>query len=318
MSSAVTVAGKRQSAFQFRDWLVYFVLALLILLFSVLSNKFFQVENFLGIGRQTAIVSLMAFGMTFVITSGGIDLSVGSMLALSGMASALALRSGFGIVGASIVGILTGLLQGTISGLLIAKLKIPPFLATLGIMSVARGVSLTLTNTKTVVILDKSFTYVWGAGTVLGIPISIIWTLLFFLAAVFLYHYTPFGNFVKAVGGNLTAARYSGVNVDRILVLVYMICGLLAGVAGLLMNSRLGGARPEIGAGMELDVIAAVILGGTSVNGGKGNMLNTLIGSLIMGVIVNGLIILGVPSNIQQIIKGLIILIAVAFSAKSE
>lgn len=163
-----TESGK---TFHFRDWLVYFVLAALLIIFSLLSDRFFQVENFIGIGRQTAIVSLMAFGMTFVISSGGIDLSVGAMLAVSGMTAALTLRAGYGIFAASLVGAMIGLLQGTINGLLVAKVKIPPFLATLGMMSVARGVSLTVTNTKPAVIMNKAFVAFWDPATFLGSPL---------------------------------------------------------------------------------------------------------------------------------------------------
>lgn len=307
---------EKTKKFEWRNWFVFFILGALFIVFALLSEKFFQLENFASIGRQTAMTSLIAFGATFVITTGNIDLSVGSIVGLVGVTAAMALRAGFGLVGASIVGLLTGTLIGLINGILTAKVGIPAFLVTLGTMQMARGVALTVTNTKAVIIINPSFTKAWGAGTFLGFPTSILWTLLFFGICIWLYHYTYFGNYVKAVGGNKIAATYSGIKVDRITILVFVIAGFLAAVAGLLMAARLKSGRPEVGGGMELDAVAAVILGGTALYGGRGKMLNTLIGSLIMGVIVNGLIILGVQSNIQQIIKGAIIIAAVSLNKK--
>ncbi len=302
--------------FEWRDWFVFFILGALIVVFALLSDKFFQVENFASIGRQTAMISLIAFGMTFVITSGNIDLSVGSLVGLVGVITAMSLRVGLGVIGASMIGLSTGTVIGLLNGILTAKMRIPAFLVTLGTMQMARGLALTVTNTKAVIVINNSFTRIWGAGTLLGFPASIIWTLLFFGICIWLYHYTYFGNYVKAVGGNKTAATYSGIKVDRITILSFVISGFLAAVAGLLMAARLKSGRPEVGGGMELDAIAAVILGGTALYGGRGKILNTLVGSLIMGVIVNGLIILGVQSNIQQIIKGAIIIAAVSLNKK--
>ena len=311
--------NKSSALLFFQDHLVYVVLLVLVTVFSLLNKNFFQMENFIGIGRQTAIVSVIAFGMTFVITTGGIDLSVGSVLALSGLLAALTLKATGSVLLATLVGILAGGLQGFVNGFLVAKMKIPAFLATLGMMSIARGISLTITNTKTCVLMNQTASNLWGNGTaILGIPMSIVWTLLLFAGAIVLYHYTPFGNYVKAIGGNITSALYSGVSVNKILMITYTLTGLLCGVSGLLMTARLGGARPEIGAGMELDAVASVVLGGTAVSGGKGNVVNTLIGSLIMGVITNGLIILGIQSNIQQIFKGAIIILAVALGSRND
>lgn len=309
-------ALKAAKKFEWRDWFVFFILIGLIVVFSLLSDKFFQLENFASIGRQTAMTSLIAFGATFVITTGNIDLSVGSIVGLVGVTAAIALRAGAGVVAGSLVGIATGTLIGLLNGLLTAKLRIPSFLVTLGTMQMARGVALTVTNTKAVIIIDNSFTKIWGAGTVVGFPASLLWTLLFFGICIWLYRYTYFGNYVKAVGGNKTAAMYSGIKVDRITILVFVIAGFLAGIAGLVMAARLKSGRPEVGSGLELDAVAAVILGGTALSGGRGKILNTLIGSLIMGVIVNGLIILGVQSNIQQIIKGAIIIAAVSLNKR--
>lgn len=309
-------AVESNKKFEWRNWFVYFVLVGLIIVFSILSDKFLQMGNFATIGRQTAMTSLIAFGATFVITTGNIDLSVGSIVGLVGVASAAALRAGWGIAAASLVGIATGTVIGLVNGLLTAKVKIPAFLVTLGTMGIARGLALTVTNTKAVIVMDETFTQLWGAGEIAGIPTSIIWTLIFFALSFILYHYTSFGNYVKAVGGNRTASLYSGIKVDRVTIAVFIIAGFLSAIAGLLMTARLKSGRPEVGSGMELDAVAAVILGGTALSGGRGKMLNTLIGSLIMGVMINGLIILGVQSNVQQIIKGIIIIAAVSLSEK--
>ncbi len=285
-------------------------------MFSLLSDKFFQLGNFASIGRQTAMTSLIAFGATFVITTGNIDLSAGSVVGLVGVTVAMALRSGLGVVGASLIGLGMGTLVGLLNGILTAKVRIPAFLVTLGTMQIARGLALTVTNTKAVIIINNTFTKTWGAGLLMGIPTSILWTVLFFGLCIWLYHYTYFGNYVKAVGGNSTAAKYSGIKVDKITILVFVLAGFLAAVAGILMAARLKSGRPEVGVGMELDAVAAVILGGTPLFGGRGKIVNTLVGSLMMGIIINGLIILGVQSNIQQIIKGAIIIAAVSFNKK--
>ena len=164
--------------------------------------------------------------------------------------------------------------------------------------------------------MNDTFTQFWGAGTFFGMSTAIIWTVLLFLISLFLYRFSAFGNYVKAVGGNKTASLFSGIKVDNIIIKVFVISGFFSAVAGLLMTSRLKSGRPEVGSGMELDAVAAVILGGTPLSGGRGSIFNTLIGSLIMGVIVNGLIILGIQSNVQQIIKGVIIIAAVSLSEK--
>jgi ribose transport system permease protein len=308
---------KNINKISWRNWFIYFVLALLIAVFSLFNDKFFSWENFGVIGRQTAMVSLIAFGMTFVITAAQIDLSVGSIVGLVGVISTMALGWGWGLVGASLAGMLTGTVVGCVNGIITTKLKIPSFLVTLGMLGIARGISLTVTGTRTVVVYDKAFPQLWGAGDIYGFPVSILWVLLFFAIAIVLYNYTVFGNYVKATGGNITAARFSGINTDGIIIKVLTLSGFLSSIAGLLMAARLAAGRPEVGSGMELDAIAAVILGGTSLFGGKGSIVATLIGSLIMGVISNGLVILGLESSIQMIVKGIIIIAAVSMSEKS-
>ena len=304
-------------SYSWRNRFIYFVLVLLIVVFSLLNKSFFSLETFGVIGRQTAMVSLIAFGLTFVITAAQIDLSVGSIVGLVGVISTMALGWGWGLLGASVAGMLAGTAIGCVNGIITAKLKIPSFLVTLGMLGIARGISLTITGTRTVVVYDKSFPMLWGAGDIYGFPVSILWVLLFFAVAIILYNYTVFGNYVKATGGNITAARYSGINTDGIIIKVLTLSGFLSSIAGLLMAARLAAGRPEVGSGMELDAIAAVILGGTSLFGGKGSIVNTLVGSLIMGVISHGLVILGLASSIQMIVKGIIIIAAVSMSEKS-
>ncbi len=308
---------KNINKISWRNWFIYFVLVLLIIVFSLLNKNFFSLENFGVIGRQTAMVSLIAFGMTFVITAAQIDLSVGSIVGLVGVISTMALGWGWGLVGASLAGMLTGTAIGCVNGIITTKLKIPSFLVTLGMLGIARGISLTVTGTRTVVVHDTAFPQLWGVGNIYGFPVSILWVLLFFVIAIVLYNYTVFGNYVKATGGNITAARFSGINTDGIIIKVLTLSGFLSSIAGLLMAARLAAGRPEVGSGMELDAIAAVILGGTSLFGGKGSIVATLIGSLIMGVISNGLVILGLESSIQMIVKGMIIIAAVSMSEKS-
>jgi len=317
MSSENLVAIERKQ-FNWRDWFVYFVLAGLIIAFGILNKAFLTPENFESIGRQTAMVSIVAFGMTFIITSGNIDLSVGSIVGLAGTATAMFMQAGVSIYASSIFGILIGTGFGLINGLLVAKAKIPAFLVTLGTMGIARGLALLLTNTKAVIIISDTFARLWGAGSTGVIPTAILWTAVIFAIAFWLYHYTTFGNHVKATGGNRKAALYSGIKIDKIIILVFVLGALMAAISGLIMAARLKSGRPEVGAGMELDAIAAVILGGTALSGGRGKIVNTLVGSLIMGIIVNGLIIMGVPSNVQQIVKGIIIIAAVSLSEKTK
>ncbi len=315
-----------------RTWFIFLFLIGLVGLFAVIdmlvseTPGFLSPENFYIIGRQTAMVSLVAFGMTFVITAAQIDLSVGSIVALVGMVSSLALsRWGLDIFTASALGLMTGALVGLINGLLTTKLEIPSFLVTLAMMGIIRGIAQTITGTQSVVVYNDSFKTMWGAGDIFGVPVSVLWVVAILAISAVLYGYMKFGNHVKAVGGNLTAARFSGINTDRIIIGTLVLSGLFSAMAGLLMTARLGAGKPDVGAGMELDAIAAVILGGTSLFGGRGSIVKTLIGALIMGVISNGMIIAAkaLPPElqsssayIQMIIKGLVILAAASMSRK--
>jgi len=300
-----------------RPYMLYIAFAILLVIFSLASPWFLSLDNFLNIGRQTTLVSIVAVGMTFVIIARQIDLSVGSTLALSGMAAALAMShiNNSWIVGA-IAGVGTGALVGLLNGLLTMRLAIPSFLVTLGTLSAARGLALMVTNTKPVIITDETYFSIFGEGYFLGIPAPIAWTLAATIVGILLLHYNVFGRRIYAAGGNPTAALYSGIHVRRVTALAFVLTGMLAGLAALVLSARSHAARPDVVEGMELDVIAAVILGGCSLFGGRGFILGTLLGSLIIGTLNNGLVLLGISSPMQLVIKGAIIVAAVAFTKR--
>ena len=276
-----------------------------------------SVDNFLNIGRQTTLVSIIAVGMTSVIIARQIDLSFASTLALSGMAAALAMSFGYNnwIVGA-VAGLGTGALIGLINGTLTMQLAIPSFLVTLGTLSAARGLALMVTNTKPVIITNETYFAVFGEGSLLGIPAPILWTGAVAIAGILLLHYSVYGRRIYAAGGNPTAALYSGIHTKKVTTIAFVLTGTLAGLASLVLSARSHAARPDVVQGMELDVIASVILGGCSLFGGRGFVLGTLLGSLIIGTLNNGLVLLGVSSSLQLVIKGAIIVAAVAFTRR--
>ena len=287
----------------------------LIVIFSLASPVFLTIGNIENIGRQTALVSIIAVGMSFVIISGEFDLSVGSVLALAGVVSAIAMRAvaPYWIVGA-IAGLCAGAATGFINGYLTTRLRIPSFLITLGSLSIARGIVMLVTNTRPVVITNQNYFKIFGEGHLLGIPSPIVWTIVIIAGGITALHYSAFGREVFAAGGNATAARYSGINVDRVKVTALTLSGLLAGLSGLVLSARSHAARPDVGAGIELDVITAVILGGAALSGGRGTIPGMLVGSLIIGILNNGLVPIGVDPSLQIVIKGLIIWISVSVS----
>jgi ribose/xylose/arabinose/galactoside ABC-type transport system permease subunit len=300
-----------------RPYMLYIAFLILLVVFSLSSPWFLSVENFLNIGRQTTLVSIIAVGMTFVIVARQIDLSVASTLALSGMAAALAMShiNDSWVVGA-VAGLGTGALVGLLNGILTTQLSIPSFLVTLGTLSMARGLAMMVTNTKPVIITNETYFAIFGEGTFLGMPVPIAWTLAAMIIGILLLHYNVFGRRIYAVGGNPTAALYSGINTKWVTTSAFVLTGTLAGLAALVLSARSHAARPDVVQGMELDVIAAVILGGCSLFGGRGYILGTLFGSLIIGTLNNGLVLLGVSSPMQLVIKGAIIVAAVAFTKR--
>ncbi|MGY0692391.1 ABC transporter permease subunit [Virgibacillus sp. FSP13] len=287
-----------------------------LIIFSIilgfLSDSFFTLNNIFNLFRQVSVNALIAFGMTFVILTAGIDLSVGSTLALGSALTAGLLTSGIDPLLAVLIGLIIGLVLGAINGLIIAKGKVAPFIATLATMTIYRGATLVFTDGKPITGLSDSFTFeMIGSGYVFGIPFPVILMFIAFFVLYFVLRKTVFGRQVYAIGGNEEAAKLSGIKSDRVKIWVYSLTGMLAVLAGIIMTSRLNSAQPTAGASYELDAIAAVVIGGTSLAGGKGKIVGTLIGALIIGVIDNGLNLLNVSSFYQQIVKGGIILLAV-------
>jgi len=309
-----------------KDRLLYFAdkfksaigLIILVIVLSFLSDYFFTVNNLLNIIRQVSIIAIMAFGMTFVILTGGIDLSVGSLLAVSAAVTAgLIINVGIFYLLVIPIGMLIGILLGGFSGLMVAKAKMPAFIVTLGMMTIARGLTLIYTDGRPISGFNEDFRFI-GAGHIGGIPVPVIIMLIILFICYITLKKTPYGRYVYAIGGNEEAAKLSGINVDRIKMSVYALSGLLSAISGIILASRLNSAQPTAGSGYELDAIATVVLGGTSLSGGQGGVIGTIIGALIIGVLNNGLNLLNVSSFYQQVAKGAVILIAVYIDRRSK
>lgn len=299
----------------FYQYMVYIIFAFVLVFFAIwLGPSFFSSSNLLNITRQTAMVSVMAVAMTFVIACGQIDLSIGAVVALSSLLAAWVLERSNNLVLAITLALLVGTAVGIVNGLLVTLLKIPAFLATLGMMSIIRGSAMWLTDTKAIAIRNDTFNYVFGMGTVAGIPIVLIWTLLALLLGHVALKYLAYGKKVLAIGGNQSSALYSGIRVKQIKVIVFAVMGFAASFAGIIYAARMKTARYTYGDGDEMNVIAAVVLGGTSMAGGTGNIIGSVVGSLLLGVINNGLIIGGLDTSQQQVVRGIIIILAVALS----
>lgn len=287
-------------------------LIVLIIFVSVLSPSFLSLTNLMNLMRQVSTNALIAFGMTFVIITGGIDLSVGSTLALSSAIMAGMIVNGIDPLIAMTVSLIAGFILGAVNGLLITKGKLVPFIATLATMTIYRGATLVLTDGKPITGLDETFIFQFmGRGYFLGIPFPIVITLVVFALLFVLLHKMSFGRKTFAIGGNEKASFIAGVKSNKIKIFVYSISGVLASLAGIILTSRLNSAQPTAGESYEMDAIASVVLGGTSMSGGKGRIFGTLIGALIIGTLNNGLNLLGVSTFYQQIVKGIVIIIAV-------
>ncbi|MFQ6112532.1 MAG: ABC transporter permease [bacterium] len=276
----------------------------------ILSPHFLTVSNLLNVAQQTAINAIIAVGMTFVIITAGIDLSVGSLVAFSGVVLASVLHAGIGLPLAILAGLGTGLVCGLVNGLLITYGRLPPFISTLGMMSVARGAALLYTQGRPISGFSGNFRLV-ATGELLHIPAPVIIMVFVYGMAHFVLTRTKVGRYTYAIGGNEEAALLSGVNVRFYKTTVYGVCGMLSGLAAIILTARLNSAQPIAGIMYELDAIAATVIGGTSLMGGQGTVLGTLIGAFIMGILRNGLNLLGVSSFIQQIVIGSVIILAV-------
>ena len=300
-----------------RNYVIYISFIVIFVLFSIIlrDKSFLTGANLMNIARQTAMVSVMAIGMTFVLCAGEIDLSIGSTVALASLVAALALRDS-NIVVAIAAGLGCGAVIGLVNGLLTTKVNIPSFLVTLGMMSIISGCARWITNLEAVPVTNSAFNFLFGSGDIGPVSVLFVWTGGLMLVGHIVLRKTAFGRQVLATGGNRTAARYSGVRVDRIKIAVLVLSSMMAALAGMLYAGRLHGARYTLGETDLMTVIAAVIIGGTGLNGGKGSIVGAVIGSLIMGMINNGLILMGLTVTQQIIFRGVIIILAVALSTK--
>lgn len=296
---------------------IFLSLIVLCVIFSVTNQRFMSVANFLNILQQVSVIAIAAFGMTWVILLGEIDLSIGSIIAVAGMVGAQCFAFGMGFVPALILTIVSGALLGLANGVLIAKFLLPSFIVTVATMGIYRGMVSLPTNGAPAMIMEPSWTAI-GTQSFIGIPIVIWVVAVLFLVNHILLSKTKFGRRTYLTGGNREAALYSGIKVDRLKIIIFMISGAMAAISGVLLSSRLFSAQTNAGMSYELDAIAAAVLGGTSLAGGVGTMIGTLIGALIIGVLNNGMNMLSVPYFYQLIVKGLVILIAVYLDVRSK
>lgn len=300
-----------------RGALVYLGFFVIFVFFSIVlrDRGFLTIDNQLNILRQTAFVSVMAFGTTYALSAGEIDLSIGSVVGLSAMVTAVLLRDANAFVAVP-AGLAVGVIVGLANGLLTTRLRVPSFLITLGMAGVVGGLSRWITSLQPVPVLDNGYTFVFGSGDIASIPTLFVWTIAALVVAHVVYRRTTFGRQVLATGGNRVAARYSGINTTRIRTSALVICSTSAALAGLLYVGRLHSARYDLGDTDLLTVIAAAVIGGTSLFGGRGSIIGALLGSLVLGVLNNGLILMGYSVTEQMIARGLIIIAAVALSLR--
>ncbi|WP_325176678.1 ABC transporter permease subunit [Paenibacillus alkalitolerans] len=295
-----------------------FILIGLMILMSLLSPTFLTSDNLLNIVRQMSVVGIVAIGVTFIIITTGIDLSSGSVIALTSVVVATLAHPGeYPLLITILAGLGVGMLTGVINGTIIAKGKIAPFIVTLGMMTAARGAALMYTGGRPIGNLSDPFKFI-GQGSIAGIPVPIL--IFFFVAFIsyLLLNKTKFGTYIYAIGGNEQAAIIAGINVEKYKIMLYGFAGLLTSVAGIILTSRIASGQPTAGTMYELDAIAAAVIGGTSLAGGVGTIGGTVIGALIIGVMNNGLDLLGVSSYLQQILKGAIIVVAVFIDSRKN
>lgn len=295
-----------------QDYGSFIALIFLVIVIGAISPDFRTVNNFLSLLRQSAINGLIAFGMTCVILTGGIDLSVGSVLALTSIICAHTIKIGLPAPLSMLIALIFGIILGTISGLMVTKSRLQPFIATLITMTGYRGLTMILSGGRPISRLGDNFLLNQiGKGSLIGIPIPVWILIIFFAIFLFVLKKTVLGRQIYATGSNSKAAELAGINTNNIKLIVYAVSGFMASLSGLILVSRLGSAQPTLGSGYELDAIAAVALGGTSMTGGRGKITGTLIGILIIAVLNNGLNIIGVSSYYQDVVKALVIFLAV-------
>lgn len=296
---------------------IYLVMIVLILLFTALKpNAFLSRENIFNILRQVSVVGISAVGMTFVMLTGGIDLSVGSTIGLVGIVTAWLISPekgvGLGLLIGIIGGLLTGLLVGGVNGFVINKLKLPPLIATLGMLTSVRGVAYLATNGKPIFGFPKGFELI-GQGYIGFVPIPVVVMIVMFIIGHIILNKLTIGRYIYGLGGNEEATRLSGINVKRIKYFVFGFSGFCSSIAGIVLLSRTNSGTPKAGTSYEMDIITAVVLGGISINGGDGKLTGVIAGVLIMGILANGMIIIGLSDYVQRVIQGLVLIAAVAF-----
>jgi ribose transport system permease protein len=317
-----------QKTFNIKKIQSLIALLLLCIVLSILTDKFFTAENGLNVLRQVAVNACIATGMTLIVLTAGIDLSVGSVLALCGAVTAGLFKNGlefvsadlyvgFTVLGAILGGLILGALLGWFNGFTVTKFNVPPFVATLAILTIARGFTMLYTKGHPISNLGKDFAFI-GAGSLLGIPVPVWIAVFVVLIAVFITQKTKLGRYIYAIGGNEQAAKLSGINIKKVKMTVYAIAGGLAALGGIIVTARLDSAQPNAGVSYELDAIAAVVIGGTSLSGGKGSVWGTVMGAIIIGVLNNGLVLLNVSPFWQQVVKGGVILLAVIIDKIGE
>lgn len=300
-----------------KSWGLAIALIVISLALSLAKPNFLTVPNLINVMRQISINGILAVGVTYVLLSGGVDLSLGSLVALSGVVAAtLAHPNQHSLVVPVMLGVMTGALCGAANGLVVTRGKVAPFIATLGMMTVARGLALVVSNGRPVSNLSADFTRL--GGDVVGVPIPVIVLAVIALLSIVFLKNLRLGRYIYAVGGNENAARASGINVAAVKLFAYSTCGAMAGVAGVVLAARITTGQPNAGGGYELDAIAAVVIGGTSLSGGVGGIGGTILGALLIGVINNGLDLLNVTSYYQAIVKGIIIVGAVWLDRKQH
>lgn len=320
-TTAATLSQKLLSKETLLEYKSVIALLVFMIVVSFISPSFFTVDNFMNILRQSSVNAIIAVGMTFVILTSGIDLSVGSVLALTGALAATMLGLDFNILLTVTLTLGAGALLGCLSGWIISKGNVQPFIATLATMTMLRGATMVFTEGRPISAFGGAGSdafAAFGTGYLFGIPAPVYIMALVFAVAWFVLQHTRFGRYVYALGGNESATRLSGINVDRIKLAVYGISGAMSALAAIIVTSRLASAQPTAGTGYELDAIAAVVLGGTSLTGGKGRIMGTLVGVLIIGILNNALNLLNVSSYYQLIVKAIVILLAVLVDTKTS
>ncbi|GHU08552.1 sugar ABC transporter permease [Betaproteobacteria bacterium] len=295
---------------------IYLVLVIMLIVCSMLSDAFFSAKNLSNISRQISITTIISFGMTMLIIAGLIDLAAGSVMALAGVFAVAGYKASGSLIVGMLVGVAVGIGCNVISGLIVTRFKTPPFIATLAMMTSARGAALYYTNGQNIYQLDQFV--VFGQGDIFGIPTPVIFMIAIALLTWYVLNYTRFGRHLYAIGGNEEAARASGIKVNRTKMTAYIVSGAFVGLAGVLFMSRVNAGLPNAGIGFEFDAMTASIIGGTSFSGGVGTAMGTLVGAFIMGFLNNIMNLLGIQSYLQQIIKGGIIAIAVAYDVMSK